>query len=626
MSDGIENHLIYLITAKVNVSSISNCMNGFSSEQEISNRFIKTNSLSPFKNLDFPLNVYAHTLFLNEGRVNYLHYGLFESEQTNLSDAQQYSTNLIFDRLPQSPKRILEISAGFGTTAYTLTQRGYQVHSITPDGQQIAEIHRRFGTELNVTQQRFEDLVPTSENYDVILFQESAQYIEPLMIFNKAQDLLAKEGHIFIIDEFALRRSEIAANEGLHLLKDMLQLSARLGFELVEHIDLSAKATPTLQYLLHAIDKHRHQLIDDLDLQLSRLDQLMGSNQDYLNKYVSGQFGYALLHFRKKRQLAWRLNLLNADQMPHMLALFEKIFKHKMSPAMWQWKYGSKQCKAIGIWCENTLIAHYGGMGRSVLYFGKPQMAVQIGDVMVDMANHPGVVKKGPFFQMAATFLEHYIGYGKPYLIGFGFPNDRHINVAKRHGLYAETGRMVEIVWDPCPSRPLWLSRLKIIDQSHINDNWVINAVNQCWHDMAADLNSAIVGVRDWTYLRDRYLHHPQHQYRIVLVLNRLSRKARGVLVLQSNTNGCEIMDVIAPLSQIPLLITHARRIARINGDQRVFCQITHNFADRFISASGKGILSELPIRIPANAWSDGPSPHLLVDRWWLMSGDMDFR
>ncbi len=85
-------------------------------------------------------------------------------------------------------------------------------------------------------------------------------------------------------------------------------------------------------------------------------------------------------------------------------------------------------------------------------------------------------------------------------------------------------------------------------------------------------------------------------------------------------------MDVIAPLSQIPLLITHARRIARINGDQRVFCQITHNFADRFISASGKGILSELPIRIPANAWSDGPSPHLLVDRWWLMSGDMDFR
>ncbi len=85
-------------------------------------------------------------------------------------------------------------------------------------------------------------------------------------------------------------------------------------------------------------------------------------------------------------------------------------------------------------------------------------------------------------------------------------------------------------------------------------------------------------------------------------------------------------MDMVAPLNQISLLITHARRIARINGDQRVFCQITQNWADRFISNNGNETLTELPIRIPANAWSDGPSPQLLMNRWWLMSGDMDFR
>lgn len=318
-------------------------MNGFSSEQALSDGSITTNSSSLFKSFDFPLNVYAYVLFLNEGSVDYLHYGLFEPGQTNLRRAQQFSTDLILDRLPFPPSRILEVGAGLGTICHLLTKRNYQIHSITPDHQQIAEIRRRFGTELNVTQQRFEDLAPTSESYDAILFQESAQYIEPLMIFNKAQDLLAKEGHIFIIDEFALRRSEIAANEGLHLLKDMLQLSVRLGFELVEHLDLSAEATPTLQYLLCAIDKHRQQLLDDLDLKSSRLDQLVQSNQDYLNKYTSGQFGYALLHFRKKRQLLWRLHPLNADQMTYMLALFEKIFKHKMSPEMWQWKYGSEQ-------------------------------------------------------------------------------------------------------------------------------------------------------------------------------------------------------------------------------------------------------------------------------------------
>lgn len=600
-------------------------MNGFSSEQEINSRFITANGSSRFKYLDFPLNVYAHTLFLSEGSVDYLHYGLFDSEQAKLSHAQQYSTDLIFDRLPRSPKHILDVGAGLGTTCHLLMQRGYQVHGITPDYQQITEIYRRFDTEIGVTQQHFEDLEPVSTGYDVILFQESAQHIEPLVIFNKAQDLLPEEGHIFIIDAFALRRSE-ALVDGLHLLKDMLRLSDRLGFELVENLDLSSKVIPHLKHLLHVIDKHRQRLLDDLDLESSHLDQLVQSNQDHLNKYVSGQFCYALLHFRKKRQLSWRLYQLKIDQMSHVLALFEKVFKHKMTPEMWQWKYGSERCKAITIWYGNELVAHYGGMSRDVLYFGQPQMTVQIGDVMVDRENHPGIVKKGPFFQMAATFLERYIGYGKPYLLGFGFPSERHMRVAGCHELYAETGCMVEIAWPPHSSRPLWFSQLKIIDQRNINDNWVINAVNQCWHCMASDLNTAIVGIRDWTYLRDRYLNHPQHRYRIVLVLSRLSRKAMGVLVLQSNSNGCEIMDIIAPLNQISLLITQARRVAQINGDHRIFCQITENWADRFISVDENGTLTKLPIRIPANVWSDGPSPQLLVNRWWLMSGDMDFR
>lgn len=598
-------------------------MNRFSSAKEINNSFIKTSSLSPFKNLDFPLNVYAHTLFLNEGQVDYLHYGLFESEQTNLSRAQQYSTQLIFDRLPQPPKCILEVGAGLGTTAYALIQQGYQVKSITPDGQQVALIHNRFDTKINVTKQRFEELELLPASYDVILFQESAQYIEPLIIFNRAQDLLPKDGDIFIIDEFALQRSE-EINGNLHLLKDVLQLSARLGFELVEHLDLSSKAAPTLEYLLKAIKHHRQQLLNDLELQSSSLDRLIQSNQDYLKKYQSGQYGYALLHFRKTRQLPWRMYCLEINQRSQMLALFEKIFKHKMSLELWQWKYGPERGKAIGIWNGNDLIAHYGGMARRVLFFGKSQVAVQIGDVMVDMTNHPGLAKKGPFFLMAATFLEHYIGYGKPYLIGFGFPNSRAMKVAERHGLYAETGRMVEITWFTRSSLPLWLSQLKIIDHRNINDNGTIMAVNHCWHGMATDLNTAIVGIRDWEYLCDRYLNHPQNRYRVVLIISRFSRKAKGVLVLQSNSNGCEIMDLIAPLSQIPLLITHARRIARINGDQRVFCQVTKNFADYFVSING--ILNELPIHIPANAWSDGPSPKSMIDRWWLMSGDMDFR
>lgn len=67
-------------------------MNGFSSEQALSDGSITTNSSSLFKSFDFPLNVYAYVLFLNEGSVDYLHYGLFEPGQTNLRRAQQFST------------------------------------------------------------------------------------------------------------------------------------------------------------------------------------------------------------------------------------------------------------------------------------------------------------------------------------------------------------------------------------------------------------------------------------------------------------------------------------------------------------------------------------------------------
>jgi hypothetical protein len=33
-----------------------------------------------------------------------------------------------------------------------------------------------------------------------------------------------------------------------------------------------------------------------------------------------------------------------------------------------------------------------------------------------------------------------------------------------------------------------------------------------------------------------------------------------------------------------------------------------------------------LAMQVPANAYSPGPSPALLRDRWFLMAGDTDFR
>lgn len=582
--------------------------------------FSRTSAL-PYKNLAFPLNVYAHAMLLQEGNVNYLHYGLFQHGKPDLATAQQFSTELVISRLPSPPCRILEVGIGLGTTFSLLMRLGYDVYGLTPDAQQIALVHQKLGNDAPISCQRLEEFTADAESYHAMLFQESAQYIEPLIIFNKAVDLLTKSGSLIIIDEFALKRVDESV-EGLHLLDDMIAQAKRFGFELVEQLNLSEMATPTLDYLLSMTAIHRKRLIQDLDLSEVELAQLDESNRAYHQKYLSGRFGYGLLHFRKKARPKWRLRLLEQNQASEMLALFMKTFHHPMTPATWQWKYGSETNREIGIWRDHQLIAHYGGISRDILLFGHPQVAAQIGDVMVDISERGILTRQGPFFLMAATFLERFIGYGKPYLIGFGFPNERAMKVAERLGLYAEVGRMTEFTWQPLPILPRWGTRLRLVEN---NDNsWAVKAVDNCWQQMASDLQGAIVGVRNWHYVKRRYLDHPSQQYQVIVAKSRFGEKINGTLVIRHDADSCEIVDIIASLEEIPLLITHARRLAGIAKRGRVFCRITENFAAPF--AIAKGDRQPLNIRIPANAWSDGPKPETLKNRWWLMSGDMDFR
>lgn len=582
---------------------------------------IATTSSVLLKNLDFPLNVYTHALLLQEGKAIYPHYGLFQNETTSLQAAQQFSTNLLMVRLPVPPCRILEVGIGLGSTASLLSQRGYAVHSITLNVQQIAHSQKSLGSEVSVNCHLLEDFEAPSESFDIMLFQESAQYIEPLTIFNKALDLLPLSGNLIIIDEFALKY-DTAGIERLHLLSNMMTLAERFGFELVEHVDLSTMAAPTLDYLLHITQIHRQRLIKDLDLNDEQLTQLDESNRAHHEKYANGHNGYALLHFRKKMMPKWHPRILAANQMPQMLGLFKKTFDHDMTPATWQWKYGSNSGREIGVWRDNQLIAHYGGISRKILFFGEPQTAVQIGDVMVDAGERGTLSRKGPFFLMAATFLEHYIGYGKPYLVGFGFPNERAMKVAERLGLYTEVGRMVEFSWQPRSQLPLWGTRLQLI--SHEQTDLATTAVNECWQRMAADMSTAMIGVRDWHYLQYRYLNHPNQHYQIILIKNRFGGRSRGVLVLRHDPHGCEIIDIIAPLNEISLLVLHARRLAGINGNSRLLCRITENFAAHFAAAGG--LRQPLDIRIPASTWGAVPSADSLRDHWWLMSGDTDFR
>jgi hypothetical protein len=243
-----------------------------------------------YKDFYYPLNVFMHILTHEEGGVTYLHYGLFEHPDEAIGVAQERSTRLLLDRLPARPATILEVGVGLATTLNRLTQLGYEIEGITPDDKQVAVIRQRYGSRVRVHCAPFETFA-SAKRYDLLLFQESSQYIDSEALFRKAS-LLAPD--IFVLDEFALKPLDAP---GLHSLEDFLAAAARYGYRLVEELDLSEKAAPTMMYFASRIPKYRDQLIADLGLTDAHIEELITSGQRYRDLYAHGVYGYRLMRF-----------------------------------------------------------------------------------------------------------------------------------------------------------------------------------------------------------------------------------------------------------------------------------------------------------------------------------------
>lgn len=246
-------------------------------------------SAPPYKDFYYPLNVFMHILTHEEGAVTYLHYGLFTRPDESIAAAQERSTQLILDRLPASPARILEVGIGLGTTLHRLTQLGYEVEGITPDDKQIAMVRARYGDTVRAHCAPFETYDPT-RRYDALLFQESSQYIDSEALFAKAETL---SDHILIVDEFATRKLDTPGS--LHALDRFLEAAARHRYRVDEQLDLSTQAAPTMEYFASRIPEWRDRLIADLNLTDQQVDDLIASGTRYRELYASGTYVYRLL-------------------------------------------------------------------------------------------------------------------------------------------------------------------------------------------------------------------------------------------------------------------------------------------------------------------------------------------
>ena len=114
------------------------------------------------------LDVYHSVLSLELGsQPLYLHYGLM-SENNSIFQNQQLSTDLVIEHLIEG-QNLLEVGGGIGHTAKQLSNLGYTVTSIDK---------RAYPNSSGVIISDFSTMTLNSEYYDIILFQESAQYFE----------------------------------------------------------------------------------------------------------------------------------------------------------------------------------------------------------------------------------------------------------------------------------------------------------------------------------------------------------------------------------------------------------------------------------------------------------------
>lgn len=310
---------------------------------------------------------------------------------------------------------------------------------------------------------------------------------------------------------------------------------------------------------------------------------------------------------------------------PAMRRLFEEVFGHPLSQAEWDWKYGHHRGHGLALEYHGELLAHFGGVTRQVVCGPQQLSACQVCDVAVSPRARNSLSRRGPLYALTTAFLADQIGWGRPHLLGFGFPTERAFAVAQRLGLYEEVDQMCSVSW-PSKEVRTWAG-LKVQPLKPQDLELRVAELESLWARMRSDLEGCILGVRTPAWLKYRYVEHPRHTYELHGVLRPWTREWLGVVVWRRHPQHLEWVDAVAPQSVWPQLLRASQSAAARMGLPEVQVWTTRSQVQRFMSLQTEfATMKSLAIQVPANAYSPGPSPASLRDRWFLMAGDTDFR
>lgn len=329
-------------------------------------------------------------------------------------------------------------------------------------------------------------------------------------------------------------------------------------------------------------------------------------------------------------------NVLPSD-IQAVLALHTEVFGSGADVSWFDWKYGQSpnqgQGRAVGAWHDRQLVAYCGGLPRTLWLRNTNLRGLQIGDVMVHPAWRGILSRRGPFFQVSKRFYDSQIGTpDKPFELGFGFPNERHLRLAVLLGLLHDGGVIESLLWSSLPAasfRLPWHWRWQPLAPSSPRFD---RAVNAAWTSMQTELPGVMLGQRDSAYFRWRYADRPNTsranadrtpRYRFFELRSLWQRTSSGIAVMELKPTTCHWLDWVGPARLMPL-VSHACRIeAACAGASALTAWASSAVAGHLMHSDIQHREVCAGLGIPA---SSDLGPHDMADmQWWLMGGDTDF-
>lgn len=194
-----------------------------------------------------------------------------------------------------------------------------------------------------------------------------------------------------------------------------------------------------------------------------------------------------------------------------LIELYETVFGHTATPAMWYWKYVPSWTRRHYCYVgrvDDKVIGYFGAVPLRGLKDGKEIPYFQLADLMV----HPDYRRKYDYFEIGSKHILTDINETHPEHLVYGFSDHRAFRFLKKRGLAGFIEKAQHRYLRLADTPPAAEARFCFEPW-----DWKSAHIDQVWELHRPRIRAGLI--RDADYLFWRYGCHPLHGYKLLGVL-----------------------------------------------------------------------------------------------------------